>query len=115
MNFETHLIVQPLISKQISLAKKWQNLKSTLKNLDSNRKNLLDIFENLFGQHLSTMITMAALHQIQNAMRKIYQNVVEIDTAVTELRKVSEYAGESLEEYMGRAAKASSEVRRIYK
>lgn len=110
MNFETHLIVQPPISKQISLAKKWQNLKSTLKTLDSNRKTFLIYLKIFFGQHLSTMITMTALHQIQNAMRKIYQNVVEIDTAVTELRKVSEYAGESLEEYMGRAAKQAQKL-----
>jgi len=92
------------------LGQKMAELKKHAKELGLESKNLLDIFENLFGQHLSTMITMAALHQIQNAMRKIYQNVVEIDTAVTELRKVSEYAGESLEEYMGRAAKQAQKL-----
>lgn len=92
------------------LGQKMAELKKHAKDLGLESKNLLDIFENLFGQHLSTMITMTALHQIQNAMRKIYQNVVEIDTAVTELRKVSEYAGESLEEYMGRAAKQAQKL-----
>ena len=92
------------------LGQKMAELKKHAKDLGLESKNLLDIFENLFGQHLSTMITMTALHQIQNAMRKIYQNVVEIDTAVTELRKVSEYAGESLEEYMGRATEQAQKL-----
>ena len=92
------------------LKKKYAELRAESKKLGLESKNLLDVFEKLFGQHLSTMITMAALHKAQDAMRKIYQNVVEIDTAVTELRKVSEYAGKSLEEYMGRAAEQAQKL-----
>lgn len=78
-------------------------LRAQAKSLGLESESLIDKFQKLFGQHLSTMITMAALHKMQDALRIVYQNVVEIDTAVTELRKVSEYAGKSLEEYMGRA------------
>ncbi len=92
------------------LKKKYAELRAESKKLGLESKNLLDVFEKLFGQHLSTMITMAALHKAQDAMRKIYQNVVEIDTAITELRKVSEYAGKSLEEYMGRAAEQAQKL-----
>ena len=92
------------------LGQKMAELKKHAKDLGLESKNLLDIFENLFGQHLSTMITMTALHQIQNAMRKIYQNVVEIDTALIELRKVSELSGKALEEYMGRAAEQAQNL-----
>lgn len=106
----TDNLTRDLQEQKDKLGQKMAELKKHAKDLGLESKNLLDIFENLFGQHLSTMITMTALHQIQNAMRKIYQNVVEIDTAVTELRKVSEYAGESLEEYMGRAAKQAQKL-----
>lgn len=92
------------------LKKKYAELRAESKKLGLESKNLLDIFEKLFGQHLSTMITMAALHQIQNGLRVVYQNVVEIDTAITELRKVSEYTGKSLEEYMGRAAEQAQKL-----
>lgn len=85
-------------------------LKSHAKQLGLESENLLDKFKNLFGQHLSTMITMAALHKMQEALQVVYQNVVEIDTAVTELRKVSEYAGKSLEEYMSRAAEQAQKL-----
>lgn len=92
------------------LKKKYAELRAESKKLGLESKNLLDVFEKLFGQHLSTMITMAALHQMQNGLRVVYQNVVEIDTAMTELRKVSEYAGKSLEEYMGRAAEQAQKL-----
>lgn len=92
------------------LKKKYAELRAESKKLGLESKNLLDVFEKLFGQHLSTMITMAALHKMQNALRIVYQNVVEIDTAVTELRKVSEYTGKSLEEYMGRAAEQAQKL-----
>lgn len=86
------------------LKKRYAELRAESKQLGLETETLVDKFEKLFGQHLSTMITMAALHKMQDALRIVYQNVVEIDTAVTELRKVSEYAGKSLEEYMSRAS-----------
>lgn len=92
------------------LKKKYAELRAESKKLGLESRNLLDVFEKLFGQHLSTMITMAALHKMQDALRIVYQNVVEIDTAVTELRKVSEYTGKSLEEYMGRAAEQAQNL-----
>ena len=92
------------------LKKRYAELRAESKNLGLESKNLLDVFEKLFGQHLSTMITMAALHKMQEALRIVYQNVVEIDTAVTELRKVSDYTGKSLEEYMGRAAEQAQKL-----
>lgn len=92
------------------LKKKYAELRVESKKLGLESKNLLDVFEKLFGQHLSTMITMAALHKMQNALRAVYQNVVEIDTAVTELRKVSDYTGKSLEEYMERAAEQAQKL-----
>lgn len=94
--------------KELSL--QMAELRSNAKKAGLESQNLLDIFEKLFGQHLSTMVTMAALHKMQDALRIVYQNVVEIDTAVTELRKVSEYAGRSLEEYMGRASEQAQKL-----
>ena len=92
------------------LKKQFAELRARSKELGLETESLIDKFEKLFGTHLSTMITMAALHKMQDALRLVYQNVVEIDTAVTELRKVSEYTGKSLEEYMGRAAEQAQKL-----
>ena len=85
-------------------------LRAQAKSLGLESENLIDKFEKLFGQHLSTMITMAALHKMQDALRIVYQNVVEIDTAVTELRKVSSMTANELEDYMERAANKAMEL-----
>lgn len=92
------------------LQKQFAELRARSKELGLETESLIDKFEKLFGTHLSTMITMAALHKMQDALRLVYQNVVEIDTAVTELRKVSEYTGKSLEEYMGRASEQAQKL-----
>lgn len=92
------------------LQKQFAELRARSKELGFETESLIDKFEKLFGTHLSTMITMAALHKVREGLREIYQNVVQIDTAVTELRKVSEYAGKSLEEYMGRAAEQAQKL-----
>lgn len=92
------------------LKKQFAELRARSKELGLETESLIDKFEKLFGTHLSTMITMAALHKMQDALRLVYQNVIEIDTAVTELRKVSEYTGKSLEEYMGRAAEQAQKL-----
>lgn len=92
------------------LKKQFAELRAQAKELGLESESLIDKFEKLFGTHFSTMITMAALHQMQAALRQVYQNVVDIDTAVTELRKVSEYAGKSLEEYMSRASEQAQKL-----
>ena len=43
----------------------------------------------LFDDHLKTAITMFSLHLLQNSFNQMYQNVVEIDTAMVELKKVT--------------------------
>lgn len=104
-------LAAPNASRNVKeLSQQMAELRARAKSMGLETENLIDKFENLFGQHLSTMITMAALHKMQEALGVIYQNVVDIDTAVTELRKVSEYAGKSLEEYMGRASEQAQKL-----
>lgn len=92
------------------LKKKYAELRAESKKLGLESKNLLDVFEKLFGQHLSTMITMAALHQMQNGLRVVYQNVVEIDTAMTELRKVTNETDSAYAKFMENAADRAQRV-----
>lgn len=98
-------LVAPDAAKNVnSLSQQMADLRSNAKKAGLETENLIDKFENLFGQHLSTMITMAALHKMQEAMRVIYQNVVDIDTAMTELRKVTNLTSEEYDKFMDRAS-----------
>ena len=85
-------------------------LKKEAKELGLETENLLDKFEKLFGQHLSTMIVMAALHKMQDAARQVYQNVVDIDTAMTELRKVTNETDATYVKFMEDAADRAQRV-----
>ena len=92
------------------LGQKMAELKRHAKELGLETENLLDKFEKLFGQHLSTMIVMAALHKMQDAARQVYQNVVDIDTAMTELRKVTNETDATYVKFMEDAADRAQRV-----
>lgn len=43
----------------------------------------------LFKEHFQTAIAMAGVAMVKQGLREVYDNVLELDTAVTELKKVS--------------------------
>ena len=67
-------------------------------------ETLSEKFEKLFGEHLSTALVMGALHQLQQSLQIMFQNVVDIDTAMAELRKVSNMTAQDMANYMEQAA-----------
>lgn len=98
-------LAAPNASRNVKeLSQQMAELRARAKSIGLETENLIDKFENLFGQHLSTMITMAALHKMQEALGVIYQNVVDIDTAMTELRKVTNLTSEEYDKFMDRAS-----------
>lgn len=72
-----------------SAAQKVAGLKAKVQELGLEGKTVGQVFSDLFGQHFSTAIAMAAVHLLQGSLQQIYQNVVDIDTAMTELKKVT--------------------------
>lgn len=72
-----------------STAQKVAGLKAKVQELGLEGKTVGQVFSDLFGQHFSTAIAMGALHLLQGSLQQIYQNVVDIDTAMTELKKVT--------------------------
>jgi TP901 family phage tail tape measure protein len=98
-------LAAPNASRNVKeLSQQMAELRARAKSMGLETENLIDKFENLFGQHLSTMITMAALHKMQEALGVIYQNVIDIDTAMTELRKVTNLTSEEYDKFMDRAS-----------
>lgn len=104
-------LAAPNASRNVKeLSQQMAELRARAKSMGLETENLIDKFENLFGQHLSTMITMAALHKMQEALGVIYQNVVDIDTAMTELRKVTNLTSEEYDKFMDRASIQSQKL-----
>lgn len=64
----------------------------------------------LFKEHFQTAIAMAGVAMVKQGLREVYDNVLELDTAVTELKKVSKMTGDEMNEYLDRAATNAREL-----
>lgn len=63
----------------------------------------------LFKDHFNTAVAMAALHALQNALMGVYQNVLDVDRAMTDLRKVSTGTTAQYNDFLsGAAARAET-------
>lgn len=64
----------------------------------------------LFKEHFQTAIAMAGVAMVKQGLREVYNNVLELDTAVTELKKVSKMTGDEMNEYLDRTATSAREL-----
>lgn len=85
-------------------------LKQSVQELGLEGKTVSQIFQDLFGQHFNTMIAMGALHLMQNSLQQVYQNVLDIDTAMTELKKVTDETSEAYDAFLDRSANTAKEL-----
>lgn len=94
---------------------------STLSNLLSNlqirmeqagisAETLGQKLSRLFKEHFQTAIAMAGVAMVKQGLREVYDNVLELDTAVTELKKVSKMTGDEMNEYLDRTATNAREL-----
>lgn len=121
----------PNLSSNADLWKQIQQLDSSVKNysgtLEENRATMASVqaqaealglttetlgqkFTRLWKEHFQTAAVMAGLHLVQQGMQQVYQSVVEVDTAMTELKKVTDETNASYANFTKRAAQQSREL-----
>lgn len=93
-----------------SAAQKVAGLKAKVQELGLEGKTVGQVFTDLFGQHFSTAIAMGALHLLQGSLRQIYQNVVDIDTAMTELKKVTNETDSTYQSFLTEAGTRAKNI-----
>ena len=93
-----------------SAMEKMSQFKTHMQEVGLEGKTLSQVFQNLFGQHFSTMVAMGALHLMQNSLQQIYQNVVDVDSAMTELKKVTDETSAGYEKFMDDATSRAKEL-----
>lgn len=64
----------------------------------------------LFKEHFQTAIAMAGVAMVKQGLREVYNNVLELDTAVTELKKVSSMTGDEMNSYLERTSTNAREL-----
>lgn len=93
-----------------SAAQKVAGLKAKVQELGLEGKTVGQVFSDLFGQHFSTAIAMAAVHLLQGSLQQIYQNVVDIDTAMTELKKVTNETDSTYQSFLTEAGTRAKNI-----
>ena len=88
------------------------NIKTELSDIDKETKDLAQSTEDLgFTYQQFSMIADACV----NALTSMYTQVLELDSAITEFKKVSDLQGESLNNYVGNLTEAGKQVARTGK
>lgn len=64
----------------------------------------------LFKEHFQTAIAMAGVAMVKQGLREVYDNVVEIDDSMVELKKVTTESTEAYSQFSDRAAKTSRDL-----
>lgn len=64
----------------------------------------------LFKEHFQTAIAMAGVAMVKQGLREVYNNVLDVDTAVTELKKVSSMTGDEMNSYLERTSVNAREL-----
>ncbi len=86
------------------LSNEFSELKIDMENAGIAAETLGQKLSRLFKEHFQTAIAMAGVAMVKQGLREVYNNVLELDTAVTELKKVSKMTGNEMNEYLDRTA-----------
>lgn len=86
------------------------NLQIRMEQASISAETLGQKLSRLFKEHFQTAIAMAGVAMIKQGLREVYDNVLELDTAVTELKKVSKMTGDEMNEYLDRTATNAREL-----
>ncbi len=80
------------------------NVRASMEALGLTSETVGQKLTRLFKDHFNTAVAMAGLHLLQNSLRQVLQNVVDVDTAMTDLKKVSNGTTQDYANYLDSAA-----------
>lgn len=82
----------------------WAQLEAQAEQLGLTVESIDQKLVRLFKEHFQTAMIMAGLHLIQQGAQQVYQNVVDINTAMTELKKVTDETDATYDQFLLNAA-----------
>ena len=93
-----------------ALQNRYSDLRAQIKSLGLETESLGQRLGRLFRDHMNTAIAMAGLHLIQSAFREIYQSVLDVDTAMTDLKKVSTATSQEYSKFLDTASNRAHDL-----
>lgn len=85
-------------------------LQTATKDANAETMTLWGSLKKLFTDHFGSVSATAFIGTLRNVLRGAYENVLEIDKAMTELRKVTDLTEQQYESFQRRAADTAKEV-----
>jgi TP901 family phage tail tape measure protein len=92
------------------LSNEFAELKIDMENAGITAETLGQKLSRLFKEHFQTAIAMAGVAMVKQGLREVYDNVVEIDDAMVELRKVTNESENAYSQFSDRAAKTARDL-----
>lgn len=92
------------------LSARLSNLEVEASRCGATTETLVQKLSRLFKEHFQTAIAMAGVAMVKQGLREVYNNVVDIDTSMTNLKKVT---NETESAYSSFLSSASSQAREL--
>ena len=92
------------------LSNEFAELKINMESAGIAAETLGQKLSRLFKEHFQTAIAMAGVAMVKQGLREVYNNVVDIDDAMVELKKVTTESTEAYSQFSDRAAKTSRDL-----
>ena len=85
-------------------------LQTETKEANAETMTLWGSLKKLFTDHFGAVSATAFIGSLRNVLQGAYQNVLQIDKAITELKKVTDLTERQYKEFMGTAAELATKV-----
>ena len=95
----------------------WRKMENDLAGLNretreasANTQTFAAKIKGLFSQHFATATALVGVHLIQQALRQMYQNVLELDTALTQFKIVTQDTDAEIKKFGNDAANVAKQI-----
>lgn len=81
----------------------WAHLKRSIQEAGLETDKFGDKLQKLFGVNIASQFANDIINRVQAGLRQVYQNVVDIDSAMTELKKVTDETASTYDQFLSDA------------
>lgn len=85
------------------MTKDWSELKKYIQDTGLETDKLSVKLKKLFGTNLASQLASQAINELRQGLQQMYQNVVDIDSAMTELKKVTDETSGTYSKFLSEA------------
>lgn len=85
------------------MTKDWSELKKYIQDTGLETDKLSVKLKKLFGMNLASQLASQAINELRQGLQQVYQNVVDIDSAMTELKKVTDETSGAYSKFLSEA------------